>query len=102
MHIILLEDEFSLRNNIKEFLEMYNHTVEAYEDGNIFLENCTFSADIYILDINVPGADGFEIIQWISNNSPEAPVIFMTAFTDIESIRKAYKLGCSDYLKKAF
>lgn len=102
MHIILLEDEFSLRNNIKEFLELHHYSVETYADGGTFLDECKFNADLYILDINVPYANGFEVIKWISNNSPEAKVIFMTAFTDIESITKAYNLGCSDYLKKPF
>ncbi|MEA3372335.1 MAG: response regulator transcription factor [Campylobacterota bacterium] len=102
MKITLLDDEFSLRNNIKEFLEFHHYVVDAYADGTTLLEECRFDADLYILDINVPGADGFEIIEWISRNAPDTPVIFITAFTDIESISKAYTLGCSDYLKKPF
>lgn len=102
MNIAILEDEFSLRNNVKEFLELNNYKVEAFSDGNQFLKECKFNADLYVLDINVPGANGFEVIEWVSNNSPKAPVIFITAYTDIESITKAYKLGCSDYLKKPF
>ena len=102
MNITLMDDEFSLRNNIKEFLEFHHHTVEAYADGTSLLEDTNFDADLYILDINVPGADGFEVMEWISRNAPKTPVIFITAFTDIESITKGYKLGCSDYLKKPF
>ena len=102
MNITLMDDEFSLRNNIKEFLEFNHHTIEAYADGTSLLENTNFDADLYILDINVPGANGFEVIEWISRNTPDTPVIFITAFTDIESITKGYELGCSDYLKKPF
>lgn len=102
MNIIILEDEFSLRNNIKEFLELNHYSVEAYADGAVLLQKCNFDADLYILDINVSGADGFEVIKWITSNATESAVIFMTAFTDIQSISKAYELGCKDYLKKPF
>jgi len=102
MKITLLEDEFSLRNNIKEFLELNNYIIDEYADGSELLEKCSFDSDIYILDVNVPGSNGFEVIQWILNNTPNSPVIFITAYTDIDSISKAYSLGCSDYLKKPF
>lgn len=102
MKIVLLEDEYSLRKNIEVFLQLSHYEVVSYVNGDDFLEKCRFDADLYILDINVPGANGFEIIQWISSNSPSIPVIFTTAFTDIDSISKAYTLGCSDYLKKPF
>ena len=102
MKITLMDDEFSLRNNIKEFLELNHYIVEAYSDGNSLLEKTNFDSDLYILDINVPGADGYEVIEWVSSNSPNTPVLFITAFTDIESITKGYALGCRDYLKKPF
>lgn len=102
MKITLLEDEFALRNNLAGFLALHSYEVEMFGHGNDMLERCRFNSDIYILDINVPGADGFEVIEWISHNDPGKPVIFMTAYTDIESITHAYRLGCSDYLKKPF
>ena len=102
MKIILLEDEFSLRNNLAGFLALHSYEVEMFGHGSEMLNQCRFNADIYILDINVPGATGFEVIEWISRNDPGKPVIFMTAYTDIESITHAYRLGCSDYLKKPF
>ena len=88
MKITLLDDEFSLRNNIKDFLEFHHYEVEAYADGTSLLEKTNFDSDLYILDINVPGASGYEVMEWISNNSPHSPVIFITAYTDIKSIAK--------------
>jgi len=102
MKVILLEDDYSLGDNIKEFLEMHHYEVDLYRDGLTFLDRCSFSADIYILDIEVPGANGYEVIEWIKNNCPDTPVIFATAYTDIDSITKSYALGCSDYLKKPY
>lgn len=102
MKITLFEDEYSLRNNLNDFLSLHSFDVEMFGNGNEMLNQCRFNSDLYILDINVPGADGFEVIEWITRNDPGKPVIFMSAYTDIESITRAYHLGCSDYLKKPF
>ncbi|MEO1954101.1 MAG: response regulator, partial [Campylobacterales bacterium] len=99
MKIILLEDEHLLNNNIKEYLELKGLNVEAYFDGAELLKNSNFEANLAILDIEVPGASGLEVIEWIKRVDENLPVIFITAYTDIKSIEKAYKLGCSDYLK---
>lgn len=102
MKITLFEDEFALRNNLADFLTLHSYEVEAFGNGNDLLEMCRFHSDLYVLDINVPEINGFEVIEWISRNDPGKPVIFMSAYTDIETISRAYHLGCSDYLKKPF
>jgi len=102
MKVILLEDEPLLHKNIKEFLELKSIEVESFVDGDTLLKKATFNVDLAILDIEVPGASGYEVIKWIKTINQDIPVIFMTAYTDIESIEKAYKLGCKDYLKKPF
>lgn len=102
MKITLFEDEYALRNNLNDFLVLHSYEVEMFGNGNEMLNQCRFNSDLYILDINVPGADGFEVIEWITRNDPGKPVIFMSAYTDIDSITRAYHLGCSDYLKKPF
>lgn len=102
MKAILLEDEYLLNDNLKEFLELKGVSVESYLDGGELLDNCNLKADVAILDIETPGATGFEVIEWVKQVNENMPVLFMTAYTDIESIKKAYSLGCSDYLKKPF
>jgi len=102
MKVILLEDEHLLNANIKEFFELKGLFVESYCDGAKLLEDSNLKADIAVLDIEVPGASGYEVISWIKRLNSEIPIIFMTAYTDIQSIEKAYSLGCSDYLKKPF
>lgn len=102
MKVILLEDEYLLNSNIKEFLEMQGVVVEAYTDGSTLLQESTFKADVAILDIEVPGATGYEVIEWINRVNNSIPILFITAYTDIQSIKKAYSLGCADFLKKPF
>ncbi len=102
MKITLLEDEYALRSNITDFLALHFYEVESYGNGALLLDQCRFDSDLYILDINVPGANGFEVIEWVRRNDPDKPVLIMTAYTDIDTITQAYRLGCSDYLKKPF
>lgn len=102
MRVVLLEDEHLLNKNITEFLTLKGFAVESYLDGGVLLEESNFEVDIAILDIGVPGASGYEVIEWLKRVNEEIPVIFITAYTDIESIEKGYILGCSDYLKKPF
>ena len=102
LKIILLEDEYILNTNIKEFLELKGLEVESYIDGGKLLQESSFDADLALLDIEVPGASGYEVIEWIKRFDENIPTIFMTAYKDIHSIEKAYSLGCSDYLKKPF
>lgn len=102
MKVLLLEDEPLLNKNIKDFLELKGMSVESYTDGAKLLEKSELSVDVALLDIAVPGASGYEVIEWIKRLKIEIPTLFMTAYTDIQSIEKAYNLGCSDYLKKPF
>jgi DNA-binding response OmpR family regulator len=102
MNAILLEDNYILNSNIKEYLELKGVKVDAFTDGGELLENHSLKADIAILDIDVPGADGYEVLEWIRRTDKDMPVLFMTAYTDIDTIQKAYAYGCSDYLKKPF
>jgi DNA-binding response OmpR family regulator len=103
MKIFLLEDDVALNRVIKTLLEQQNYFVDAFLDGYIALDKVLHSSyDIYILDINVPGFDGHQMLEFIRKQHQTLPVIMMSAFSDIENIKKAYDLGCNDYLKKPF
>ena len=60
--------------------------------------------NLILLDIQMPGLDGFEICKKLKENpeTKDIPIIFMTAFSDIESIVKGFKLGAVDYITKPF
>ena len=103
MKILLLEDEETLCKNIKTFLTIKGHDVDAYEDGGVLLDEANlFEYDFFIFDINVPDVDGFELLTYIRDKKIETPLIFISAMIGIEEITKGFKLGCSDYLKKPF
>jgi DNA-binding response OmpR family regulator len=103
MKIFLLEDDYSLNEAIKEILELENHIVDNFYDGEIAFDNIlNNNYDLYILDVNVPNIDGLEVLEKIKSISLNLNVIIISANINIDLIKKAYLLGCDDYLKKPF
>jgi len=103
MKILLLEDEETLCKNMKTFLTIKGHQVDAYEDGGMLLDEANlFEYDFFVFDINVPDIDGFELLSYIREKKIETPLIFISAMIGIEELSKGFKLGCNDYLKKPF
>lgn len=103
MKILLLEDDYLYKISIKEFLEDIDFEVDDFENGDDALDSIYESRyDLLLLDIRVPGMDGFELVETIRKNNILTPVIILTSLTDISSLSKGYELGCNDYLKKPF
>ncbi|BBG66087.1 two-component system response regulator [Hydrogenimonas sp.] len=103
MKILLLEDEYMLRKSIKELLEDNGYIVDDFSDGKAVLDE-TFDGtyDLLLVDVNVPGIDGFELLEKLRKNGVQTPTIFITSLTEIDSIERGYNLGCCDYIKKPF
>ena len=101
--ILLLEDDRILSQSIKELLESESFVVDLAEDGEEAVE-LTYSNkyDLYLLDINVPKIDGFELLESLRNASDNTPTIFISAMIDIKTMTKGFNLGADDYIKKPF
>jgi len=102
MKILLLEDDIGLNKAIKRVLELDDHIVETYIDGEEILSLLDHYFDLYILDINVPHISGLELLTIIMQHNAQAKVIMISSNTDVVSLTKAYDSGCVDYLKKPF
>ncbi|PLY09743.1 MAG: DNA-binding response regulator [Arcobacter sp.] len=103
MKIFLLEDDYSLNKLIYNALSQRGFFVTAVEDGYDAMTHILNNKyDLYILDINVPGFSGHEVLAEIRKIHHDLPVIIVSAELDIDNISKAYDLGCNDYLKKPF
>ncbi|WP_321313340.1 response regulator transcription factor [Halarcobacter sp.] len=103
MKIFLLEDDFSLNRLISKALEDRGFFVTSVDDGyDAMTQVLNNKYDLYILDINVPGFSGHEVLQQVRKVHDNLPVIIVSAQLDIDNISKAYDLGCNDYLKKPF
>jgi DNA-binding response OmpR family regulator len=103
MKVFLLEDDFALNKIIKSSLERKGFFVKNFLDGYKAVENIlSNSYDLFILDLNVIGFNGHEVLEFIRKENESVPVIIISAQVDIENIKESYKLGCNDYLKKPF
>jgi DNA-binding response OmpR family regulator len=103
MKILLLEDEVMLCEAINEYLLSLGHRVVTFSDGSKAFELLTQETfDLLILDINVPGIDGLDLLEQLHTLKIRPPAIYISALVDIEGISRAYDLGCYDYLKKPF
>jgi len=82
-----------------------DYDVSVAMDGETALENLEIEVpDIILLDIMMPGMDGYEVCSRIRANKAmaEIPIIFLTAMTDINSKTKGFELGAVDYITKPF
>lgn len=102
MKILLLEDDLALNKSIRTLLKMYDFNVVSFTDGEMAIDAIDTSIDLYILDINVEGASGLEVLDAIRQINSEVPVIMASANIEIETIMGSYAQGCNDYLKKPF
>jgi len=103
MKILLLEDDKILCDSLREFLELEGYTVDVAHRG-LEVFDLTFEKeyDLYILDVNVPDVDGFDVLSSLKEAGDTTPAIYITALTDINSIAKGFEIGADDYIKKPF
>ncbi len=103
MKILLLEDDKILCQSLKEYLETEGYSVDtAHRGTEVFDLTFTGSYDLYILDVNVPDTNGFDVLSALKDSGDDTPAIYITALTDINSISKGFGIGAEDYVKKPF
>jgi DNA-binding response OmpR family regulator len=103
MKILLLEDDGILAESLEEYLESEGYRVTTVSRGEEVYEK-TFDErfDLYVLDINVPDINGFEVLQALKEAEDETPAIYISAMTDVGSMTRGFDLGAVDYIKKPF
>jgi DNA-binding response OmpR family regulator len=102
MKILLLEDDALLSKIIAKHLNQ-NYQVSPIYDGDSALDLLEKSKfDLLILDSNVPGTTGLELIKELRTYSDTTPIIMITAYQDTEHLKTAFTYGCNDYIKKPF
>lgn len=101
--ILIVEDEEAIRKFIRVNLELENYTVEEAHSGEIALELAkTFKPDIVLLDIMLPGIDGFQVCSYLRSYEEVMGIIMLTAKNqDIDKIQ-GFEAGSDDYISKPF
>jgi two-component system, OmpR family, response regulator len=103
MHILLIEDEPKLAGNIRQYLESETYAVAVEHDGRAGFERAmTQEFDLVILDINLPGMDGYVICEMLRKHKKNMPILMLTARTKQKEIVHGLNIGADDYLTKPF
>jgi len=103
MRILLVEDTHDVGEAISRRFETIGHTVDWQTDGRAASEILDFTDyDLVILDVMLPGLDGFEILKRLRQNRNVVPVMVLTARSEIDDRVSALDLGADDYLVKPF
>jgi DNA-binding response OmpR family regulator len=101
--ILLVEDEQKIADTLKLGLSENGYTVEVAYDGNIGLKLFeTMSFDLVVLDINLPGLNGYELCKRIRGRNAQVPVIMLTALSSLNDKIEGYDAGADDYIIKPF
>ena len=101
--ILVVDDELSLRDSLKEWLEEEGFTTGMAESGQQALDMLG-KEDYHLMltDIKMPGMDGVELLNRAKKNYPDLGVVMMTAYATIDTAVDAMKIGAHDYLIKPF
>jgi len=98
--VLLIEDDASVREGLELALRRQAHTVHTAESGELGLEKLrVFQPDIVVLDLMLPGIDGFETCRRI-RSAGEVPIIMLTARSDDFDIVAGLEAGADDYVTK--
>ncbi len=101
--VFLLEDDTNLSDTVVEFLEEEGFEVETAYSGEEAEEKLYEKRyDLLLLDVNVPGTNGFDLLKYARSNGVDTPAIFITSLDTLESLEEGYESGADDYIRKPF
>ena len=103
MRILVIEDEPRILGFLKVGLEAEGFAVDGAEDGpsGLALALCE-SYEMVVLDLQLPGLGGLQVLERLHRNRPELPVLILSARNDLPTKLESFQLGANDYLSKPF
>ena len=103
MRLLVVEDERALCRSIAEGLRLDGYEVDACEDGREALKLCEVEDyDLILLDLNLPGMDGMEVLRQLRQTDGETGVLILSARGQVRDKVEGLDAGASDYLTKPF
>jgi DNA-binding NtrC family response regulator len=99
--ILVIDDERSIRNTLKDILEYEKYEVDLAEDGKKGIEKIRSAEyDIVLCDIKMPGLDGIEVLERLIILAPDTPVVMISGHGNIDTAVDSIKKGAFDYIEK--
>ena len=103
MRVLVVEDSNKIRQYVAKALKRSGYAVDTAADGEEGLELAQLNPyDAVVLDIMLPGLDGFSLLQQIRSDGRDTPVLFLTARDTVDDRVRGLKAGADDYLVKPF
>jgi len=101
--VLVIEDNANLAFGLTRSLESEGYEVEAADDGNKGLELArTCGADLIVLDLMLPGIDGYSVLRQLREKGSDIPVLILTARSEEADKVVGFRLGADDYVTKPF
>lgn len=103
--ILIIEDNFDVRDNLAEMLELSNYEAITAENGMIGVQKTLAELpDLILCDVMMPKLDGYGVLNILGKKpkTAEIPFIFLTAKAERNDFRKGMNLGADDYITKPF
>lgn len=99
--ILVIDDERSIRNTLKDILEYEKYEVDLAEDGKKGIEKVKqVEYDIILCDIKMPGMDGIEVLEYLHKLAPDSPVVMISGHGNIDTAVESIKKGAYDFIEK--
>ena len=103
IRILIVDDEKVIRDGVERALAGKDYVITKAESGERGIEMIrTAGCDILLLDLMMPGIDGFAVLSWVKENQPEIEVIVITGFATVSKAVSAMKQGAFDFVGKPF
>ena len=103
--LLVVEDDEHIANGLKFNLEAEGYSVDTEETGEaalLRLTNEPNTIDLVLLDVMLPGLDGFEVVRRLRSAGSFVPVVMLTARGETDDVLRGFELGADDYLPKPF
>lgn len=104
-HVLIVEDEEHLAQGLKFNLEAEGYRASIARDGESALELAASpdaAIDVIVLDVMLPGCDGFQVVERLREREDRTPVLMLTARGRSEDVLRGFAAGADDYLPKPF
>src|SRR5262245_21797628 len=103
--VLIVEDEKHLANGLRYNLEAEGYSVDAVSDAEAALaklEENPREYDVIVLDVMLPGMDGFSLANTLRSRGQFVPILMLTARGQAEDVLRGFEAGADDYLPKPF
>jgi DNA-binding response OmpR family regulator len=100
--ILVAEDDAAIRGLLAHHLEREGFAVVGVSDGHAALRRARGAADLLVLDVGLPGVDGYDVVRTLRREERNVPIVVLTARSDEIDRVLGFELGADDYICKPF